>query len=107
MLLVDKETFQAEVLEAEGLVLVDYFGDGCVPCQALMPDIEALAGKYGDRVKFIKLNTSGARRLAISQKVLGLPTVTLYQNGAKLEELTKDDANKANIEAMINRHGVS
>ncbi|MCL2067237.1 MAG: thioredoxin family protein [Treponema sp.] len=101
MLHVDKDTFQPEVLEAQGLVLVDFFGDGCVPCQALMPDVEALSQQYGGDIKFVKLNTSGARRLAISQKVLGLPTVTLYKDGQKVSELTKDEANKANIEAMI------
>jgi thioredoxin 1 len=98
---VDKDTFQAEVLDARGLVLVDYFGEGCVPCQALLPDIEALAQQYGNDIKFVKLNTSGARRLAIAQKVLGLPTVTLYKDGQKLSELTKDEAVKAKIEARI------
>jgi len=101
MLEVNKETFQAEVLETQGLVLVDFYGDGCVPCQALLPDIEALSEAYGSEIKFVKLNTSGARRVAIGQKVLGLPTVTLYKDGQKLSELTKDEANKANIEAMI------
>ena len=101
MLQVDKDTFQTEVLDAEGLVLVDYFGDGCVPCQALLPDIEALAQQYGNEVKFVKLNTTSARRLAIAQKVLGLPTIILYKGGEKVAELTKDDAVKANIEAMI------
>ena len=104
MLQVDKDSFQAEVLDTKGLVLVDYYGDGCVPCQALLPDVEALAEAYGDKVKFVKLNTSGARRLAISQKVLGLPTISLYRDGAKIEELTKDDANKSNIEAMITKN---
>ena len=103
MLLVDKETFQAEVLEAAGYVLVDYFGDGCVPCQELLPDIEALAEQYGDKVKFVKLNTSQARRLAISQRVLGLPTIVLYKDGEKIEELTPEHATKANIEAMVSK----
>ena len=101
MIQVDKETFQAEVLDAAGLVLVDFFGDGCLPCQALLPDIEALSQQYGSELKFVKLNTSGARRLAIAEKVLGLPTVIIYKDGKKLSELTKDDANKANIETMI------
>lgn len=104
MQIVDKDTFQAEVLEASGFVLVDYFGDGCVPCQALMPDVEALAEQFEGKVKFVKLNTTQARRLAISQKVLGLPTIAIYKDGAKLEEVTKDDATKANIEAMIAKH---
>ena len=101
MLQVDKETFQAEVLDAQGLVLVDFFGDGCAPCQALLPDVEALAEQYGGELKFVKLNTTAARRLAIGQKVLGLPTITLYKDGQKLSEVTKDEAVKANIEAMI------
>jgi len=104
MLQVDKDTFQAEVLEYKGLTIVDYYGDGCLPCEALMPDIIALAEQYGDKIKFVKLNTSGARRLAISQKVLGLPTVSLYKDGGKVAELTKEDATRANIEEMIKKH---
>ena len=47
MLEVDKNTFQAEVLEAEGYVFVDFFGDGCVPCQALMPFVHSMADRQG------------------------------------------------------------
>ena len=104
MIMVDKDTFNSEVLEAEGYILVDYFGDGCVPCQALMPDIEELSKKYQGKVKFCKLNTTKARRMAISQRVLGLPTITLYKNGEKVEEVIKDDATKENIDAMIAKH---
>lgn len=104
MKVVDKDTFEPEVLQAEGMVLVDYFGDGCVPCEALMPDMERLSEEYGDKIKFVKLNTTKARRLAISQKVLGLPTIILYKDGQKLEELTKDDATKENIEGMIKKY---
>ena len=104
MLSVDKDTFQAEVLEAQGFVLVDYWSDGCEPCKALMPDVEELAAKYEGKVKFVKLNTTQARRLAISQKVLGLPTISLYKDGEKIEEVTKEDATKGNIDAMIQKH---
>ncbi|EJP6471623.1 thiol reductase thioredoxin [Clostridium sporogenes] len=104
MLVLDKKTFEEEVLKSEGYVLVDYFGNGCVPCEALMPDVEELSKKYEDKIKFCKLNTSKARRLAISQKVLGLPTIILYKDGEKLEEVVKEDATKANIEAMITKH---
>lgn len=101
MLAVDKDTFEAEVLQAEGFVLVDYWGDGCEPCKALLPDVEALAEEFEGKVKFTKLNTTQARRLAISQKVLGLPTIALYKDGAKVGEVTKEDATKAGIKAMI------
>lgn len=101
MLAVDKDTFEAEVLQAEGVILVDFWGDGCEPCKALLPDVEALAEEFEGKVKFTKLNTTQARRLAISQRVLGLPTIALYKDGAKIAEVTKEDATRAGIKAMI------
>ena len=104
MLMLDKTTFELEVLQSEGTILVDFFGDGCEPCNELMPSVEALAEKYAGQIKFTKLNTTKARRLAISQKVLGLPVIAIYQNGDKVEELVKDDATPENIEVMIQRY---
>lgn len=100
----DKETFQAEVKEEKGFVLVDFWSEGCEPCKALMPDVQELEEKFGSQVKFTKLDTGKARRLAISEKVLGLPTIVLYKDGQKIDEVTKDDATKSNIEAMIQRN---
>ncbi|WP_165043320.1 MULTISPECIES: thioredoxin TrxA [unclassified Adlercreutzia] len=104
MLDVDKKTFEPEVLQAEGKVLVDFYGDGCVPCAALMPHVHGFAEKYGDKMKFTSMNTSKARRVAIGQQVLGLPTIAIYENGQKIEELVKDDATPENVEEMIKRH---
>lgn len=104
MLEVAKETFEAEVLQAEDTVVVDFYGDGCVPCAALMPFVHEMAETYGDKLKFCALNTTKARRLAIGQKVLGLPVIAIYQKGEKVEELVKDDATPENIEAMIKKH---
>ena len=103
MLLLDKNTFEEEVLNAEGYVLVDYYSDSCEPCKALMPDVEALAEKYEGQVKFCKLNTTKARRLAISQRVMGLPAIVLYKDGEKVDECTKDDATKENIQSMVEK----
>ena len=104
MLELNKENFESEVLEAEGYVLVDFWSQGCEPCKALMPSVHELADKYGDKLKFAALDTPKARRLAIKQKVLGLPTIAIYKDGSKVEEVTKDDATVPNIEAMINKY---
>ena len=100
----DKENFEEEVLQAKGYILVDFFGDGCEPCKALMPGVEALSLKYGDKIKFTKLNTSKARRLAIGQKIMGLPAIALYKDGEKVEELIKEAATEASIEAMVRKY---
>ena len=104
MLDLTKDNFEAEVLQADGTVFVDYYGDGCIPCAELMPFVHAMADKYGDKIKFASLNTTKARRLAIGQRILGLPVMAIYQNGEKVEELVKEDATRENIEAMIKKY---
>lgn len=101
MLELNKENFDAEVLQAKGKVLVDFYGDGCVPCAALMPHVHQFAETYGDRMKFTALNTTKARRLAIGQKVMGLPVIAIYENGEKIAECVKDDATPEAVETMI------
>ena len=92
MLEVTKENFESEVLQAEGYVFVDFFGDGCVPCAALMPHVHALADKYADsKLKFCCMNTTKARRLAIKQGIMGLPVMAIYKDGAQVESLVKED----------------
>jgi len=101
MLELTKETFEPEVLQSEGTILVDFYSDSCEPCQELMPKVVALSEKYGDKIKFTKLNTMKARRVAIGQKVLGLPVIAVYKNGEKASELVKEECTEENIEKMV------
>ncbi len=104
MLVLDKTSFEPEVLKAEGYVLVDFFGDGCAPCEALMPHVVSLSEKYGDKLKFTKLNTTKARRVAIGQKILGLPVIAVYKDGEKVEELVKEEATPEKVEELIKKY---
>ena len=104
MIELTKETFEEEVLRAEGLVFVDFYGDGCIPCAALRPHVDELAEKYANLFKFTALNTSKARRVAIGQKVLGLPVLAMYKNGEKIRELIGEDATASNMEAMLKEY---
>ncbi|MCH5138868.1 thioredoxin [Clostridiaceae bacterium UIB06] len=91
MVELNKENFQAEVINyTEKPVFVDFWGDKCEMCKQLMPGVHELENKYGDKIKFASLNISTARRLAISQKVLGLPTMIFYRNGEKANSITAD-----------------
>ena len=84
MIELTKDNFDAEVTNAEGLVFVDFWGDKCEPCMAIMPEVVAFAEKNAGKAKFCKLNTAGNRRLAIAQKVMGLPTFVFYKGGEKI-----------------------
>ncbi|UNC92925.1 thioredoxin family protein [Candidatus Contubernalis alkaliaceticus] len=90
MLELDKDNFEKEVLQEEGVVLVDFWSTQCGPCKELLPELVELAKKYDGKVKFCKLNIAGNRRLAIGQKVMGVPTVAIYKGGMKVSELSKE-----------------
>jgi thioredoxin 1 len=91
MLELNKDNFDAEVINyTEKPVFVDFWGDKCEICIELMPGVHELEHKYGDKIKFASLNTSSARRLAIAQRVLGLPTMIIYKNGEKASVATPD-----------------
>jgi thioredoxin 1 len=100
----DKDTFQSEVLEATGLVVVDFWSPKCEPCLALSPELEELAQRYAGKAKFCKLNVLENRRLALSQRVLGLPVVAFYRGGEKASELTGEitaEQIAATIDALV------
>ncbi len=79
-----KENFEAEVLQADGLVFVDFWSPKCEPCMALLPEVEAFAERNEGKAKFCKLDTAGNKRLAIAQKVMGIPTLVFYKGGEKV-----------------------
>ncbi len=104
MLEVNKETFEAEVLQTRGLVAVDWWSPKCDPCCELLPEVEKMATTYGDRIKFVKVNVLENRRLAIGQKVLGLPTFLFFKDGEKVAELSGAEVCTAEaVEAELKR----
>ena len=104
MLELNKDNFEEEVLEAEGHVLVDFWGPSCEPCLALLPHVEALEKTYGDKIKFTSLDITKARRLAIGQKVMGLPVIAIYKDGERIDAVVTDDATKDSVEELIKKY---
>ncbi|AET68299.1 thioredoxin domain-containing protein [Desulfosporosinus orientis DSM 765] len=92
MVALTKDNFEQEVISTNGLIMVDFWNEKCEPCKALMPKVHELAEKYQGKVKFCTLDTKGNRRLAMAQKVLGLPTIQFYQNGEVVAELSNEIA---------------
>jgi thioredoxin 1 len=92
MMEVNKESFEQEVIQHGGAVAVDWWSPKCEPCKELLPEVERLAGVYGSKVKFCKVDVLANRRLAIGYKVLGLPTFLFFRNGEKVGELAGPEA---------------
>jgi thioredoxin 1 len=88
LLEINDDEFQTEVLESEGLVLVDFGAVWCSPCKMLDPVVEELAGEWGDSVKVVKLDVDNNPNIAMNYQVMGVPTLMLFKGGAVLERLT-------------------
>lgn len=105
MIEVDKDNFEAEVEQSGIPVVVDLWGPKCGPCLALMPEVMALGEKYEGRVKFCKLNVAENRRLAITLKVMGVPTFLFFKNGELKDRITGDgvslEAIRARADALL------
>ena len=101
MIELTKENFDAEVLQSGGVVFVDFWSPKCEPCMALLPEVEAFAEKNEGRVKFCKIDTAGNKRLSISQKVMGIPTMVLYKDGEKVHVFDKESIDFNVIQAKL------
>jgi thioredoxin len=77
----NSKNFQAEVIDSEKPVLVDFWAPWCGPCRALAPTIEELAEKHSDKVKVAKLNVDENSELATKYHVMSIPTLLLFKDG--------------------------
>lgn len=74
--------FQAEVLESDKPVLVDFWAPWCGPCRAVAPVLEEIAGERDD-IRIVKLNTDENQVTAGKYQVLSIPTMIVFKNGAE------------------------
>jgi thioredoxin 1 len=74
--------FQAEVLEADTPVLVDFWAPWCGPCRMVAPVLEEMAGERGEALKIVKLNVDDNQQTAATYEVLSIPTLILFKSGA-------------------------
>ena len=77
---VTDSNFQAEVLEADKPVLVDFWAPWCGPCRIVAPHLEELAGERQD-IRVVKLNTDDNPNTAARYNVMSIPTLLLFKQG--------------------------
>jgi thioredoxin 1 len=83
---VTDSNFQAEVLESENPVLVDFWAPWCGPCRVVAPVLEEIASERED-LKIVKLNVDDNQQTAVNYDVLSIPTLILFRNGAPVKKV--------------------
>ena len=76
-----KDNFQAEVLESDIPVLVDYWAEWCGPCKMIAPILDEAAKQYEGRVMIAKLNVDDNPDTAAKFGIRGIPTLMLFKDG--------------------------
>lgn len=82
---ITKDNFEAEVLKAEGTVLLDFWASWCGPCRMLSPLVDEVGEEHAD-VKIGKINIDEETELAQQFNIMSIPTLMVFKKGEKVKE---------------------
>jgi thioredoxin 1 len=78
---VDESTFEAQVLESDKPVLVDFWAPWCGPCRLVSPVVESIGEAHGEKIAVAKVNTDENQQLAMRYSIFSIPTLIVFKDG--------------------------
>lgn len=84
---VNEGNFKQEVLDYQGIVLVDFYADWCPPCKMLSPILEELSNDTNLKAKIVKLNVDENNKIAIDYMVRSVPTIIYFKSGKMVDKV--------------------
>ncbi|MDR3050023.1 MAG: thioredoxin [Elusimicrobiota bacterium] len=83
----NENNFQKEVIEEEGLILVDFWAPWCGPCKMLSPVIDEIDKEYEGKVKVAKLNTDENTALSAKYQITSIPCLIFFKEGKPVDKV--------------------
>lgn len=96
---ITKENYEAEVLQSDKLVLLDFWASWCGPCQMVSPVIEQI-GEENDSIRVGKVNVDEQGELTMQFRVVSIPTLVVMKGGEEVNRIV-GAASKSEILAML------
>ncbi len=81
------DDFQAQVIQSDNPVLVDFWATWCAPCRALAPVLEEIASEFEGRVHVAKVDVDTNQQTAASYGVRSIPTLLMFKDGQVIGQL--------------------
>ncbi len=99
---VTDQDFEAEILNSDKPVIVDFWAEWCAPCKQIAPTLKELADEYGDRVKVVKMDIDSNPKTPGDYGIRAIPTILSFKDGQVVEQL-QGVRPKADFEAAIKK----
>ena len=94
--------FEADVLQSEKPVLVDFWAPWCGPCRAITPLVDELASAMGDKIGFGKCNVDESPKTPSQYGIRAIPTLIIFKEGTVSEQIT-GAVSKSQIDAAVKK----
>jgi len=100
---INKDNYHEIVSDASLPTIVDFWGPKCVRCIELMPTMEALAEEHKDKMRLIKLDTTGNRRLCMGLRLMSLPAFLFYRDGEEISRVSGDQITEDDLRRYVDK----